>query len=314
MRKLILLPLFVGLLSAPALVEKRSCTVIDASSAGPAVWLLCQEAKILVGSRDADDWIERTLPAQSELRAIRLLDAGRAVVVGDQGTLLYTSDSGSRWRRIPLPTQEHLLDVHSVGESIWAAGWGGVILHSPDGGRNWELQPTGVSQGLESIYFADLQHGWAVGWVGTILRTTDGGKTWQQVRSPAAQWSLTFVYFLDASNGWTVGFSGLILRSRDGGRTWEAQPSPVTSTLTSVLFDSQRRGWITTSDGLLLSEDGGQSWKHLRLGNWLFLTKVIRVDGSLWAAGPRGVLQQTGGSFAWKKIPTPAASVTQASA
>ena len=110
------------------------------------------------------------------------------------------------------------------------------------------------------------------------------------------------VYFRDANNGWTVGFSGQILRSKDGGVTWTAQTSPVRSSLSSVLFDSSNRGWITADDSLLTSEDGGESWKNVSMDGQLFLCQLISVNGSPWAIGQLGVSRQTGPGAAWKKI------------
>ena len=111
-----------------------------------------------------------------------------------------------------------------------------------------------------------------------ILRTTDGGKNWQQVQDRCGEWSLTSVYFRDANNGWAVGFSGQILRSRDGGVTWTALTSPVRSSLSSILFDSSSRGWITADDSLLASEDG-ENWKAVGVQGQLFLCQLITVNG-----------------------------------
>jgi photosystem II stability/assembly factor-like uncharacterized protein len=122
------------------------------------------------------------------------------------------------------------------------------------------------------------------------------------VRTDAAQWSLTSVFFRDANNGWAVGFSGQIFRSRDAGATWTAQTSPVKSSLSSVLFDSSNRGWITADDSLLTSDDGGESWKSIKIDDQLFLCQLITVNGAPWAIGQLGVLRQTGPGSAWKKI------------
>jgi photosystem II stability/assembly factor-like uncharacterized protein len=110
------------------------------------------------------------------------------------------------------------------------------------------------------------------------------------------------VYFRDANNGWVVGFGGQIFRSRDGGATWTAQTNPVKSSLSSVLFDSANRGWITADDSILTSNDGGESWKSVTIDDQLFLCQLITVDGSVWAIGQLGVLRQTGPGSAWKKI------------
>lgn len=299
MRKRLPVLFFLSLFSAAAQipVPEAACLIEGATAAGNRLWLVCEEGRVLAGSPLRGGWTQVALPAESTPRDIAIVDESRGFIVGDRGLILVTEDGAKSWRQVEAPTRENLTAVFFRGERGWVAGWSGVILHSADGGRTWQLQKTGVSHGLEGIYFVDDSRGWAVGWVGTILRTTDGGQTWKQVSAPDARWSLNAVYFRDADNGWIVGFGGQILRSRDGGQSWEVQASPVTSSLTSVAFDSSGRGWITTVDGVLVSEDGGQSWTHRRLGNGLFLNGLLAVDGSIWAYGARGILRQEGGEF-----------------
>jgi len=282
-----------------------SCWIQDAAAHGQVVWLLCQQGNLLVSEDQGRGWQERTLPAEGRLRAIELLDEGRGFVVGDGGTLLATEDGARTWRRVQVPATEHLTAIHFLGDLGWIAGWGGTILHSSDGGKHWVRQLTPVPYSLEGIYFADPRHGWAVGWTGAILRTEDGGQSWEPVRSPAAAWSLSAVYFRNLDEGWAVGFGGQILHSRDGGRNWELQASPVKDWLMAILFDQAGRGWITTSDGFLVSEDGGQSWRALRLEQPMFLSRLVQAGGSLWAVGPFGVLKRVGENVAWQRVELP---------
>jgi len=283
-------------------VRASACLIEGASHAGGRLFLVCEEGKVLAGAPSDGDWGQISVPARSPLRDVAFLDDRRGFIVGDRGLILATEDGGRSWRELQAPTQENLTAVFFRGERGWVAGWSGVILHSADGGRSWQLQKTGVSHGLEGIYFLDESTGWAVGWVGTILRTVDGGRTWNQVSAPDAKWSLNAVYFRDADHGWIVGFGGQILRSRDGGRSWQVQAGPVTSSLTSVAFDASGRGWITTVDGVLVSEDGGETWAHRRLGNWLFLNGLVAVEGSVWAYGARGILRPEGSEFRLHRI------------
>jgi photosystem II stability/assembly factor-like uncharacterized protein len=167
-----------------------------------------------------------------------------------------------------------------------------------------------VTLSLEALFFLDAKNGWAAGFSGTVLHTLDGGNKWQQVKIPGATWSLTSIIFLDANNGWIVGFAGQLFRTKDGGATWETKKSPVSGWLTSVGFDRAKRGWITTDDGFLLSEDGGETWKLQPTESQLFLNKVLRAASTTWALGPFGMLKQTGTGAAtqWKKIVNPLSS------
>ena len=149
----------------------------------------------------------------------------------------------------------------------------------------------------------DDKHGWGVGWSGLILRTINGGESWDLVTVPEVQWSLSGVYFRDAQNGWAVGMLGELLRSRDGGATWEVLESPVKAWLTAVAFDQYGHGWITTENDLLVSDDGGDTWRTTGRSEWMFLNSFVRVNNVLWAIGPFGVMKRTGSGLEdWKRI------------
>ena len=291
-----------GAQAAAGTQDQKGCWLRDGVSPAPSlVYLLCEQGGLMVTTDAGKTWVTRSTGAKGHLRNIEFSDANHGFAVGDDGLLVATADGGKTWEPRKTGVTENLTAIQFVGQSGWVSGYDGVILRSSDGGLTWAAQTTGTKESFENLFFLDADHGWVVGWAGMILRTTNGGKTWQQVRSDAAQWSLTSVYFHDANNGWIVGFSGQILRSRDGGVTWKAQTSPVTSSLSSILFDSSNRGWITADDSLLVSEDG-ESWKDIKVGDQLFLCQLITVNGAPWAIGQLGVLRQTGPGSAWKKI------------
>lgn len=270
------------------------CPIERAAAVGKHVWLLCDERELFVSNDLGNSWQSVRLPSDARYRAIAFLDERRGFIAGDAGMLLTTQDGGKSWQQIPLDTKENLTWIHFTGESGWIAGWSGIMLHSSDGGKTWTPQNTGVTQGLECVYFTDPQHGWAVGWSGVIIRTTDGGKTWERANTLMSFWSLSAVYFRDPMNGWAVGFNGQILRTKDGGVNWEELNSPVRSRLTSISFDARGRGWITANNDLLVSEDGGQTWRSIPLQQVLFLRQALPVGDSLWAVGRFGVLTGDG--------------------
>ncbi len=54
-------------------------------------------------------------------------------------------------------------------------GDNGTILRTTDGGTTWNSQISGTTNNLNSVSFIDSDNGTAVGYDGTILRTTNGG-------------------------------------------------------------------------------------------------------------------------------------------
>ena len=115
----------------------------------------------------------------------------------------------------------------------WAVGDRGTIWHTGDGGRNWQLQESGVACTLWSVSFLDAATGWAAGGFshpylhtssGVVLATRDGGRHWYRDRGGLLP-GLKRIGFFDAKHGWAAGnssplFPGGVFSSRDGGRSW----------------------------------------------------------------------------------------------
>jgi photosystem II stability/assembly factor-like uncharacterized protein len=128
----------------------------------------------------------------------------------------------------------------------WAVGDRGVIWHTNDGGRTWQLQESGVDCSLYSVHFLDARRGWAVGarcesllhhTTGVVLRTLDGGATWAE-ESRGQLPGLRRVKFFSAANGWALGepsglFPSGLFVTENGGRSWNALPGATS------------QGWLT---------------------------------------------------------------------
>jgi len=287
--------------------NERACNMRDAALPTNSItYVLCEQGLLLVTKDEGATWAQRKIATGSGLRAVAFQDVNRGLAVGNRGAIFATADAGRTWTPRPSGTTENLTDIQLVGNEGWIAGYDGVMLHTADGGTTWNKQKTGVTLSLEALFFLDARNGWAVGWSGITLHTADGGNTWQQVKIPGASWSLTSVTFPDAKNGWISGFAGQLFRTKDGGATWEARKTGSTSWFSSIGFDGANRGWITTDDGFLMSDDGGETWKLQPADSQLFLNKILRAEGTAWALGPFGMVKQTGSG--WKKIVNPLAS------
>jgi hypothetical protein len=104
----------------------------------------------------------------------------------------------------------------------WAAGntWdgNGKIIHTTNGGENWELQMTDPFSTFNSVYFTDQNNGWVVDY-DLIIKTTDGGVHWISQSNGTGN-NLESVYFIDQNTGWVVGYDGAILKTTTGGATF----------------------------------------------------------------------------------------------
>ena len=112
---------------------------------------------------------ETVPPLQNRnLSAIHFVDAKRGWVVGDDGTILHTTDGGQRWSPQTSDTEAGLRAVHMQGDGQrgWVVGSGGnsTILHTTDGGQRWSPQTSDTEAGLWAVHMqGDGPRGWVVG-------------------------------------------------------------------------------------------------------------------------------------------------------
>ena len=123
-----------------------------------------------------------------------------------------------------LTQRDRLYDVAFAGGNVWAVGFPGLILHSPDGGETWEAQEGGGTEALFDVEMLDDSTGWIAGRNGLVLHTSDGGATWSPQETPTDK-RLYAIAFLDAKEGWAVGEFATVLRTTDGGETWALVPA-----------------------------------------------------------------------------------------
>ena len=63
-----------------------------------------------------------------------------------------------------------------------------------NGTETWDIQPSGTTSDLNSIYFTDANTGYIVGYNGTILKTNNSGTTWNAQTSGTTN-ELVSVFF-----------------------------------------------------------------------------------------------------------------------
>ena len=65
------------------------------------------------------------------------------------------------------------------------------------------------------------------------------------VRQPVSTLAwLHSVFFLDQNRGWVVGSKGNLLVTDDGGRSWRVKPRPSADVLRDIYFSDELNGWI----------------------------------------------------------------------
>lgn len=190
----------------------------------------------------------------------------------------------------------------------WAAGDGGTVVRTRDGGVSWTYLTGAGTGNLRGVFFVSKVDGWVVGDNGYIGRTYDGGDTWTKLESGTPK-HLNAVKFRDIRTGWVIGDDGVIMRTDDGGATWVRQVAGTSRILHSLVIVDANNLWVTGDGGMFVrSSDGGTSWT-------IFLNGAISANlgavsfSSLtagWAIGSAGNLIQTSdGGASWIRMNLP---------
>ncbi|UCV24120.1 glycosyl hydrolase [Ferribacterium limneticum] len=189
---------------------------------------------------------------------------------------------------------------------VWAAGTGGKVVQSRDGGKSWVSQPTGTQNNLLGIAAWDAQHAAAVGNLGTIIVTADGGNTWTEAKAPeSSNPNKLFRVRIFDGVAWAVGEFGALLRSADQGITW-SRALPEKDRAWNDVFFLGRHGWLVGEFGTVMkTADGGETWNEVESPNKVSLMSVTFRDAKHGVAvGLSGTVMVSGdGGETWQPAP-----------
>ncbi len=208
-----------------------------------------------------ENWTLINSGNSNDLKGIDFINTKIGWIVGGSA-ILKTTNSGETW----IDQDSTIANLQSVCFIDSLNGWGasysdyssgGKIVHTTDGGKNWEIQITGS---FAKITFLDSLNGFALGISSNsnahVYATHDGGKNW--LPSSINTGSLQDMQFINKDTGYVVGFYGRIFRTTDAGNTWIQQPSYCNRYLYSVDFTGANNGWAVGSAGATLhTTDGG---------------------------------------------------------
>ncbi len=282
----------------------------------------------MLASRDGGrTWRLVSNGVADDVLAIKMASSTKGYAVTRFSYLLRTRDGGRYWEAKRLTVTDNVyqhpeglrtLDALD-GQFAVAAGIGGIVFKTEDGGETW--QPIGYPtlSGLFDIYdvrFTSRQTGWVVGWDNdlghyrNIYRTTDGGLTWQLVMPLQAATTYYAVDFV-GSSGWIVGPRSYMLRTTDGGNTWRQVNLPygnVTNLrFVDVGFATEQIGWMIGGQGYVLrSTDGGQTWVRQNSNALEDLVALYVVSpNEAWIAGIQGgIFRTVDGGQTWVREQT----------
>lgn len=232
---------------------------------------------------------------------------GRLVAVGESGRVILSDDSGKTWRQAKVPVNVLLTQVSfATAEEGWAIGHLGVVLHTADGGDNWDVQLDGVkvaklfveqaqrevaqkgdqdenaSKALRQADFLvqdgpdkpfltmrveDAQRVTIFGAFGMALRTFDGGKTWLPLQAKDFNPGSLHYYGSTSLKGQDLVVGEQgLLLRRIGDGTYQSIDQPYSGTLFGVLMNDNSALAFGLRGNAVRSLDQGASWQQIETG------------------------------------------------
>ena len=224
--------------------------------------------------------------------------------VGSSGTLVQTFDDRVWTSRVVSGVD--LFGVACVGNlEGWAAGAGGFIAHTGDGGSTWSVQNSTTNAALRAIRFRDVLHGVAVGDGGTLLTTGDGGTTWH-AQTTGVMGALRGIA-LGGHLVLAVGDAGVVVRSNDDGKTLMALVLEDAGDLRGIAMDpgAHLALAVSASGAVFASTDGGAHWSRETTAPAPLDAVALRDDGMrALAAGADGLALARDARGAWSTLRT----------
>jgi photosystem II stability/assembly factor-like uncharacterized protein len=226
--------------------------------------------------------------------------------VGTLGTFAQTLD-GSTWTTRSIVAQD-LYTVTCVGNlDGWAAGAGGTVAHTVDGGWAWTLQNAHTTADVRAIRFGSATLGLLAGDAGVLEVTQDGGATWSPVGLLTASALHGVAVAATAGVMLAVGDAGVVLRSGDSGATWTAAAVPGAGDLQGIAMDGAARLVLAVdaSGGAWSSTDAGQTFvREATASVALAAVALADDDSAAIAVGSGGTVLERAASGAWATVPT----------
>ena len=274
---------------------------------------------------------QRPLPQGNFIADYAFVDDTHGWAVGEQGTILASSDGGATWNAQGSGTQLFLGKAKFVTALVgWVASSSGELLKTADGGTTWRRVSFGRNDFVQTIGATDAESAWVTTTLGDAFVTIDGGAQWRRVEGPAAG-SFRIVP-VSVSDVWALlpFFSAqpALSHSIDGGANWtDVALPPIEPGLAGYLSDLQftdrdhaiasgfESGFRVADPAifvarptLVITADRGASWQAVTPPAIAFSPVYSLADtGTVFAFSfSSGVQRSVDNGATWQTVPLPA--------
>jgi photosystem II stability/assembly factor-like uncharacterized protein len=169
-------------------------------------------------------------------------------IVGDNGTILRSSNNGLIWENVISGTTANLYSIEIIyNDTGFVVGANGTILRTTNGGNSWMHVPSETTSTFKDIkiYYSNSLRAFAIGGSGTYSQYTNGN--W--ISTLIDTTNLNSIIFNGIGTRSIVGNYGTVLKTTDSGLNWYRINSGISHNLNSI---SRFNSFIVGQNGTLL--------------------------------------------------------------
>lgn len=240
------------------------------------------------------------------LRNIRKLNDSSVVVVGDLGTLKFSTDRGINWRNLNSGINNRFNCLNIDKNKIILTGESGTILFSSNNGNSWLNRSLSNNDEIKSIQFVGSNIIYCAGVNGILYKTQNAGINWN-AKTISSNTSVNSINFTDSIHGFAACSSGKLFKTINAGNNWQQININLTNDLNKVSFTGSIKGILIGNNGTLLKTvNGGASWHFVNTGFTENLNDVYFLNiNTGYISGSNGlIICTTDGGINWKKQKT----------
>ena len=268
------------------------------------VWSAVQ----LVGSARERRALQVRAPSKTVLLAAAV--AGSSIVaVGERGIVIRSEDDGVNWTQVATPTSVTLTSVLFLDTKRGlAAGHGGIIMQTLDGGHSWQSRIDGNV--IARLMLDDAKRRGDL----TAIQTA------QRLVVEGADKPLLTMERLAGDRIIAAGAYGIVVISDDGGGSWRLPANPIDNPKGLHIYAARTQGQRVVMAGeqglLLISDDAGERFRAVTAPyRGTFFTADILPTGTIGIAGLRAnAFTSDDGGQSWQRRDVPGSATINHSA
>ncbi len=219
---------------------------------------------------------------------------------GEHGRILNSTDNGKTWVRGKTTVDQPITCIYLLNDRLgWAAGYGGVILRTIDGGVSWDSvrAPMPNDPPIFAIWFQDEHLGIAVGADSRVYRSVDGGTHWS-VSTIETQAHLYTVARTGDGVIWIAGEDHALYNSPDQGLHWQKISPPFSGSFFGAVPLAEHRLLVFGLRGRVSLCELSGFIETTQIADENLFAGIMLKDGRVILAGQRGRIA-IGGSKGW---------------